>query len=178
MTLLSIQQLQVSFPRFQPVQDVSLIIRKGEFVGLVGESGSGKSTVAMALLRLQNQARYQGKIVFQGQDLLTLTEKEMQRIRGRRIAMIFQEPMTSLNPLHTVGQQIGEVLRLHVGKVSRHRIKELLRLVELTDIERIYRSYPHGQTAVKRKNLLRVLTQQVQIRNNQGKSFGVERLRP
>lgn len=154
MTLLSIQQLQVSFPRFQPVQDVSLIIRKGEFVGLVGESGSGKSTVAMALLRLQNQARYQGKIVFQGQDLLTLTEKEMQRIRGRRIAMIFQEPMTSLNPLHTVGQQIGEVLRLHVGKVSRHRIKELLRLVELTDIERIYRSYPHELSGGQRQRVM------------------------
>lgn len=154
MSLLKIQDLSVCFSQFQPVSKASLVIQKGEFVGLVGASGSGKSTVAMAILRLQEYAKYQGQIVFQGQDLLTLSEMEIQHIRGRRIAMIFQEPMTSLNPLHTVGRQVGEVLKLHIGKVSCKRIKELLRLVELTDIDRIYKSYPHELSGGQRQRVM------------------------
>lgn len=154
MNLLALQKVSVRLSRFRPVRGISVAVKKGEFVGLVGASGSGKSTAAMAILRLQDQARYSGRILFRGRDLLALSEKEMQRIRGRRIAMIFQEPMTSLNPLHTVGRQIGEVLRLHIGKVSRQRIMQLLQLVELSDGDRIYRSYPHELSGGQRQRVM------------------------
>ena len=113
MNILEIKKLWVHFQKFSVVRGVSLAIKSGEFVALIGNSGSGKSTIAHAILGLQNNARYDGQIYFKRQNLLALSEDKLCHIRGSKIAMIFQEPMTSLNPLHTIGKQIKEVLHLH-----------------------------------------------------------------
>jgi len=110
--LLEVQNLRVAFEGREVVHGVDFQIRAGERLALVGESGSGKSVTALAILRLLESARIQGSVRWQGQELLAQSERDMQRIRGDEIAMIFQEPMTALNPLMTVGQQIAEVLQL------------------------------------------------------------------
>lgn len=116
-TLFKIDQLAVAFGEGPPVvRDVSLELRRGETLALVGESGSGKSVTALSLLRLlpPHLARYpQGRILYQGEDLLQAPERRLRQIRGNRVSMIFQEPMTSLNPLHRIERQITETLRLH-----------------------------------------------------------------
>jgi len=113
--LLSIEHLTVRFGAATVVDDVSLTIGAGEKFALVGESGSGKSITALSVLGLVDGATTSGRIVFDGNDLRTFGEPQMRAIRGGEIAMIFQEPMTALNPLHTVGAQIVEVLGLHEG---------------------------------------------------------------
>ncbi|MBC7184596.1 MAG: ATP-binding cassette domain-containing protein, partial [Marinobacter sp.] len=118
-SLLQISDLSIRFDQGPvAVDSLSLSIREGETVALVGESGSGKSISALSILRLldQRHADYPGgKILYRGENLLAATEKRIRQIRGREIGMIFQEPMTSLNPLHTVEKQIGETLELHKG---------------------------------------------------------------
>ena len=155
MNLLEIHDLDVKLGRINPVRHVSLAVKEGEFVGLVGTSGSGKSTLALSILRLQPNARMSGRILFRRQDLMKLSEKALNQIRGRRIAMIFQEPMLSLNPLHSVGKQIMEVLRYHSPQEARpERVMDLLALVELDDRERIYRSYPHELSGGQRQRIM------------------------
>lgn len=154
MNLLEIQDLRVHFKDFTPVKGISLAVKSGEFVGLIGNSGSGKSTVAMSVLRLQDDTRLSGKILFRRRDLLKLSEAELNTIRGARIAMIFQEPMTSLNPLHTAGKQIMEALKLHTREASRDKVLSLLRLVELPDVERIYNAYPHELSGGQRQRVM------------------------
>ncbi|MEG0676051.1 MAG: ATP-binding cassette domain-containing protein, partial [Comamonas sp.] len=110
--LLSVRNLQLAFAGKPVVRDVSFEIAAGEKLALVGESGSGKTITALALLRLVGEAQLQGQALFDGRDLLTLSERQMRAVRGGDIAMIFQEPMTALNPLMTVGAQIAEVLQL------------------------------------------------------------------
>src|SRR5690554_1785988 len=125
--LLTIEGLSIRFENGPLVVDnLSLEISRGETLALVGESGSGKSVSALSILRLldERHARYPGgRIVFEGEDLLQVPEKRLRQIRGRRISMIFQEPMTSLNPLHTVEKHIAETLELHrecgAGKPGR-----------------------------------------------------------
>jgi peptide/nickel transport system ATP-binding protein len=130
------------------VDGVSFTIAPGETLGLVGESGCGKSVTALSLLRLLPRSGrvVEGVIRFEGRDLLALTEGEMRQIRGNRIAMIFQEPMTSLNPVHTIGEQIAEAARIHqrLGRAAAMaRAEEMLRLVRIPDAERRIGDYPH-----------------------------------
>jgi len=117
--LLSIDRLSIAFGAHRVVHDLSLDIHAGEKIGLVGESGSGKSVTALSLLRLVAGASYEGAIRFRGDDLLRYTPRQMQALRGRSIAMIFQEPMTSLDPLYTVGEQVAEVLTTHEATSRR-----------------------------------------------------------
>jgi microcin C transport system ATP-binding protein len=126
--LLTVQNLGVAFGANSVVRDVSFSINPGEKFALVGESGSGKTVTALSMLQLNQDAAYSGRILFDGNDLLKSPERVMRGIRGNRIAMIFQEPMTALNPLFTIGNQIAEVLRLHQGLSLR---AAALRTVEL-----------------------------------------------
>ncbi|HEY2389226.1 MAG TPA: ABC transporter ATP-binding protein [Candidatus Binatia bacterium] len=130
------------------VDGVSFAIRPGRTLGLVGESGCGKSVTALSILRLVTAPGriVSGSIRYQGRELLSLSEREMRHVRGKEIAMIFQEPMTSLNPVFTIGNQIAEAIRLHQGlgrAATRARVVESLRLVEIADPERRADSYPH-----------------------------------
>ena len=121
--LVDVQNLSVAFGvglQGKPVvQDVSFSIAPGEKFALVGESGSGKTVTALSLLRLNQDVEYSGKILFDGKDMLQQSERAMRGVRGNDIAMIFQEPMTALNPLFSIGNQIVEVLRLHQGLSNR-----------------------------------------------------------
>jgi oligopeptide/dipeptide ABC transporter ATP-binding protein len=130
------------------VSDVSFHVSPGETLGLVGESGSGKSVTAMSILRLvQPPGRIaSGRIVFKGRDLMTLSEREMQHVRGAGIGLVFQEPMTALNPVFTIGNQIEETLAVHGlahGQAARARAIELLDAVSVPDAARRVRDYPH-----------------------------------
>jgi len=111
--LLQLDGLSIAFGDKTVVQDLNLSIGRGERVALVGESGSGKSVTALSILGLADNARQTGRILLDGDDLLQKSEQEMRGIRGRDVAMVFQEPMTALNPLFTIGKQIAESLRLH-----------------------------------------------------------------
>ena len=151
--LLEIRELHVDFEAgavCRPVLvGVDLSVADGQTVALVGESGSGKTVTALSVLRLlpQPPARIvRGSILFCGRDLLALSPRELRAVRGNRVAMVFQEPMSSLNPVLTIGQQIGEVLRIHRpsgGRAIRERTVELLRLVGLPEPHRCRRQYPH-----------------------------------
>ena len=162
--LLRVENLHVEFAaRERPVhavRGVSFHIDEGETVALVGESGSGKSVTALSILQLlpYPRARHpQGSIRFRGAELVGAPEGKLSGIRGDRIAMIFQEPMTSLNPLHTVQKQIGETLRLHkgmLGEQARARTLELLRLVGLPDPEQRLASYPHQLSGGQRQRVM------------------------
>ena len=131
------------------VDGIDFYIDKGETLGIVGESGCGKSVTALSIMRLIPQPPgriVRGQIHYNGRNLLDLTPKEMRKIRGKEISMIFQEPMTSLNPVFTVGEQIAEALRLHEGLNRRDamdRAIEMLRLVHIPNADRRAREYPH-----------------------------------
>jgi len=162
--LLQIRDLSVSFDtpggEVQAVRRVSFDIDKGETVALVGESGSGKSVTALSILQLlpYPPARHpSGSILFRGQELVGAPEPSLRRVRGDRIAMIFQEPMTSLNPLHTIEKQVNEVLFVHKGMgrgAARGRTLELLRLVGLRDAERRLGAYPHELSGGERQRVM------------------------
>jgi oligopeptide/dipeptide ABC transporter ATP-binding protein len=151
--LLSINNLEVQFYTLegihQAVRGLSLVLERGDTLGLVGESGSGKSVTALSLLRLIPSPPGKipaGSIVFDGRDILALPEDAIRRIRGNEIAMIFQEPMTSLNPIHTCGRQIMEPLRLHLGlskKDAEERALELMTMVGIPSPKQRLREYPH-----------------------------------
>jgi ABC-type dipeptide/oligopeptide/nickel transport system ATPase component len=160
--LLDVQHLTVTFDRpgtpQTVVDDLSLTIAAGETLGLVGESGSGKSVTALAILRLlqpPGRVTY-GRVLFEGRDLLRLSEAEMRPVRGGRISLIFQEPMTALNPTMRVGDQIAEALTAHgVGKGdARRRTIELLEAVRLSDPRRRARDYPHQLSGGMRQRVM------------------------
>jgi ABC-type dipeptide/oligopeptide/nickel transport system ATPase component len=161
--LLEVQHLTVVFEgaqsRVTAVDDVSFQIAPGETLGLVGESGSGKSVTAFSILRLlQPPGRITGgRILFEGRDLLALAEREMRHIRGARISLIFQEPMTALNPVMRVGDQIAEALTVH-GKAgvteARERAVALLDAVHIPDAGRRVRDYPHQLSGGMRQRVM------------------------
>ncbi len=141
------------------VDDVSFEVRKGETLGLVGESGSGKSMTAFSILRLvQPPGRIAGgRVFFQGRDLLTLPEREMRKVRGAGIALVFQEPATALNPVFTAGDQIAEAMIVHglaTRAAARRRAVELLEQVRVTEPECCARSYPHQLSGGMRQRVL------------------------
>jgi microcin C transport system ATP-binding protein len=162
--LLEINELSVAFRQGQretlAVDRVSFEIKMGETVALVGESGSGKSVTALSVLKLlpYPSARHpSGSIRFKGQHLLHLPETEIRRVRGNDITIIFQEPMTSLNPLHTIEKQIGEILLLHrglTGQAARERTIELLSQVGIPDPQMRLKSYPHQLSGGQRQRVM------------------------
>lgn len=151
--LLSVEGLSVVFDAGKPTENrvldgLSLALAPGEVVGLVGESGSGKTILSHSILGLlpSNARLSSGRIVWQGRELQSLTESQLRPIRGKEIAMIFQDPQASLNPVYRVGHQIEGVLKLHRGMSGPAAKAEVLRLfnaVHLRDVERCYQSYPH-----------------------------------
>jgi len=162
--LLSVHDLSVAFSQggkvTTAVDHVSFDIAKGETLALVGESGSGKSVTALSVLKLlpyPPASHPSGKILFGGQDLLSLGENDLRKVRGNKIAMIFQEPMTSLNPLHTIERQVGEILSIHQGmreKQARERTLELLHEVGIRDPEKRLGAYPHQLSGGQRQRVM------------------------
>jgi len=142
------------------VNGIDFFIRKGETVGLVGESGCGKSVTALSIMRLVQQPPgriVKGQIVFDKKNLLELSEVQMQHIRGNRISMIFQEPMTSLNPVLSVGYQIAETIRLHQRVPKRRamdQVVEMLKKVGIPDPERRVKEYPHQMSGGMRQRVM------------------------
>ncbi|KVE65881.1 ABC transporter ATP-binding protein [Burkholderia vietnamiensis] len=155
--LLSLEHLHVRFGDTVAVEDVTLAIGRGERVALVGESGSGKSVTALSILRLLRDADVSGTIRFAGQDLAGKSEREMRGLRGSDIAMIFQEPMTALNPLYTVGAQIAETIVLHDGVTAGEARKRTIALLARTGIaepEKRVDSYPHELSGGQRQRAM------------------------
>ncbi len=161
--LLGVGNLRTSFftsdGEVRAVDGVTFDIDDGKTVGLVGESGCGKSVTALSIVRLlPGTGRIVGgEIRFQGKDLAGLPEQEMRRIRGNEISMIFQEPMTSLNPVMTVGDQIAETVRLHQGASrgeARNRAIEMLRLVKIADPQKRLGNYPHQFSGGQRQRVM------------------------
>ncbi len=163
-TLLSVRDLSVAFHQggetSLAVDRISFDIRKGEVVALVGESGSGKSVSANSVLRLlpyPSASHPTGQILFKGRDLLKASDKELRQVRGNDITMIFQEPMTSLNPLHSIEKQIAEILDLHqgvTGAAARKRVLELLNQVGIREPEKRLKAYPHELSGGQRQRVM------------------------
>jgi len=162
--LLSVRDLSVAFQQggreTLAVDRVSFDIGQGEVVALVGESGSGKSVSALSILKLlpyPAASHPSGQILFEGRDLMTAPERELRSVRGNEVTMIFQEPMTSLNPLHTIEKQIGEILALHqamIGPDARDLTLELLRQVGIRDPEKRLTAYPHELSGGQRQRVM------------------------
>ncbi|WP_324729094.1 ABC transporter ATP-binding protein [Pseudomonas chlororaphis] len=157
--LIEIRNLNVAFGEQKVVRDLCLDIRPGECLALVGESGSGKSVTAHSILQLlpDCDTLSSGSIRYRGQELLGADTQTLQKLRGDRIAMIFQEPMTSLNPLHSIEKQIGETLLLHKGlggKAAQARILELLHLVGIQKPEERLKAYPHQLSGGQRQRVM------------------------
>jgi peptide/nickel transport system ATP-binding protein len=163
MALLEIENLQTHFRTpdgvNRAVDGVSFQVNEGETLAVVGESGCGKSVTAMSILRLipEPPGKIAGAIRFQGRDLLQLSDREMRDIRGNAISMVFQEPMTSLNPVLTIGRQLGETLRLHEGldkRAAEARAVEMLQLVGIPEPRRRVREYPHQLSGGMRQRVM------------------------
>ncbi|MBY5900046.1 ABC transporter ATP-binding protein [Rhizobium leguminosarum] len=162
--LLSVRDLSVAFHQggetSLAVDHISFDIAKGEVVALVGESGSGKSVSANSILRLlpyPSASHPSGEILFKGKDLLKASERALREVRGNDITMIFQEPMTSLNPLHTIEKQIAEILALHqglTGQPARQRVLELLNQVGIREPEKRLKAYPHELSGGQRQRVM------------------------
>jgi peptide/nickel transport system ATP-binding protein len=162
--LLEIRGLETHFATddgmVRAVDGVDLTIDRGETLGVVGESGCGKTVTALSVLKLIAMPPGQivgGEILWQGRDLVPLRNEEMRRIRSKEIGIVFQEPMTSLNPVYTVGEQIAEVIRLHEGlgrRSARDKVVEMLRLVHIPNPERRVRDYPHQFSGGMRQRVM------------------------
>ena len=158
--LLKIDKLCISINKNDIIKDVSIQINKGEMIGLVGESGCGKSLTALSIIKLidENVMKVKsGEIQFLGKNLLSKTEKELEKIRGKEISMIFQEPMTSLNPVFSIGDQINEVLFIHNNlskKIATDKTIDLLSKVGIPRPEISYKKYPHQLSGGQRQRVM------------------------
>jgi peptide/nickel transport system ATP-binding protein len=164
-TILEVKNLKTGFRtddgEFLAVDDVSFKLEKGKTLGIVGESGSGKSVTSLSIMRLIPSPPGKivgGEILFNGRNLLNLSEEEMRKIRGNDIAMIFQEPMTSLNPVFTIGNQIAEAIALHQKGLSKQQVREktidMLRLVNIPEPEKRVDEYPHQLSGGMRQRVM------------------------
>lgn len=162
--ILEVKNLITSFKTergtLNAVEGVSFYVDRGEILGLVGESGCGKSVTSQSIMRLYDEkltAKYQGEIIFDGQDLLKLPEKDMQHIRGKEIAMVFQDSLSSLNPVFTCGNQIMEALRIHQGMdkaKAREAAIDILRMVGIPAPEKRVDQYPHELSGGMRQRVM------------------------
>jgi peptide/nickel transport system ATP-binding protein len=157
--LLEVDHLSIYFRDQAVVRDLSFSVRQGEVLGLVGESGSGKSLTSLSVLRLlDGAARVEGAIRFQGENLLALRPEQMRHYRGRKIAMIFQEPMTALNPVMPVGRQIAEAIETHQPELDRTQVRDAvvkaMAAVAIAEPELRVRDYPHQFSGGQRQRLL------------------------
>jgi len=157
--LLQIKELSIKFGERAAVRGLSLAIEPGKVLGLVGESGSGKSVTALAIMRLLDAStRVEGSIQFDGRELLELDAESMRKMRGREMAMVFQEPMTALNPVMPVGEQVAEAVRAHHPEYSRRQVRaavlEAMEAVALPDMAQRYRDYPHQFSGGQRQRIL------------------------
>src|SRR5450830_1103835 len=155
--LLTINALDIHFGTKQVVHGVSFNVKPGEKLALVGESGSGKSVIALSILKLVPGADVAGQVLFDGVDLTQLPERDLLAVRGRDIAVIFQEPMTALNPLYTVGEQIAEVYRVKHGLNARSawaKAVERLAETEIPEPQRRARAYPHQLSGGQRQRAM------------------------
>lgn len=162
--LLDVKNLKTRFKtddgQFLAVDDVSFQVKKGQTLGIVGESGCGKSVTSLSIMRLIQKpgSIENGEILFRGQDILKMNDDQMRKIRGNEIAMIFQEPMTSLNPLFTIGNQIAEAIELHQPNLSKAQIQEraveMLKLVGIPAPEKRYHEFPHQLSGGMRQRVM------------------------
>ncbi|MDD1782812.1 ABC transporter ATP-binding protein [Enterovibrio sp. ZSDZ35] len=156
--LLDVHQLQVTFNGFPAVNDVSFGIKRGEVLGVVGESGCGKSLMSLALIGLQPSVmRVGGEVHFNGQNVLSFDRKKWQRIRGDGISMIFQEPMTALNPVITIGDQVAEMFELHRGcdkATAKEKAIAILRQVHIPDAKTRFYAFPHELSGGMRQRVM------------------------
>ncbi|MDR0291410.1 MAG: ABC transporter ATP-binding protein [Elusimicrobium sp.] len=156
--LLEIKNLSVSFNRTKVLKNLSYLLRAGETLSIAGESGSGKTVHALALMRLLGKtAEADGEVLFKGKNILKLKEEKMRALRGHSIAMIFQDPMSSLNPVFTVGYQIAETLLAHKKadkKTVRQKTLELLKTVEIEDGQNRINRYPHEFSGGQRQRIM------------------------
>jgi len=159
--IIEIKDLNIYFnekTRLQAVNNLSFSVKKGEIMGLVGESGCGKSLTSLAVMRLlRKNASLTGEINFLGKNILNLSKKEISSLRGRELSMIFQEPLTALNPLHRVGKQIDETLKLHTSLSKKERKEKTLELmgeVNLKDLEDTYKKFPHELSGGQRQRIV------------------------
>lgn len=162
--LLEIKNLKTHFftheGTIKAVDRVSLKVDQGKTLGIVGESGSGKSVTALSIMRLIPQPPgkiVSGEVYFEGQDLLKLSDKEIRKIRGRKISMIFQEPMTSLDPVFTIGHEMIETIQLHQGlnkREAKEKALEILKIVGIPDVEKRIDNYPHELSGGMRQRVM------------------------
>ncbi len=162
--LLDVKNLKTRFNTddgtFRAVDDVSFNVKRGQTIGIVGESGCGKSVTSLSIMRLiQKPGTIEGgQVLFKGQDLLKLSDEKMRQIRGNEIAMIFQEPMTSLNPVYTIGDQIEEAILLHQKELSKAQAREraikMLRIVGIPAPEKRFHEYPHQLSGGMRQRVM------------------------
>ncbi|OQY41397.1 MAG: hypothetical protein B6227_05150 [Fusobacteriia bacterium 4572_74] len=158
---IEIKNLNIYFnekTKLQAVNNLSFCVKKGEIMGLVGESGCGKSLTSLSIMRLlRKNASLSGEINFLGENILNFSEKEMSNLRGKEISMIFQEPLTALNPLHRVGKQISEILKIHTflsKKERKEKTLELMKEVNLKDLENTYKKFPHELSGGQRQRIV------------------------
>jgi len=158
---IEIKNLNIYFnekTKLQAVNNLSFNVKKNEIMGLVGESGCGTSLTSLSIMRLlKKNSSFSGEINFLGKNLLNFSEKEMNNLRGRDISMIFQEPLTALNPLHRVGKQIDEILKIHTSLSKKDRKEKTFKLmdeVNLKDLENTYKKFPHELSGGQRQRII------------------------